>query len=184
MIFKFLANVTDEISIYNRNTRLFDFCISWLKPHYPVKDKWLNLYRQCQFNDNSEKGDLAYVTKYLSTPLNQESYKKFQKNMKVAFYSIMIGQLERYKKSGYISEGRFDELVADMIRYLKKSEKDVVELIKIYEKFVMSSEYSNYISKHCFDNSLTDETLRSLSDFLSNFLKFFELELIEGKIKV
>lgn len=184
MIFRFLANVTDQVSIFNRNTKLFNFCISWLKPHYPIKDKWLNLYRQCEFNDNTDKGELAYVAKYMSKPLNKQNFKNFQKHMKVCFYCIMYGQLQRYRRSGYISDTRFDQLIEDMMLYLKKTEKDVTTLIKIYKKFVDVSAYSKFVSNHCFNNSLDDETLLSLSNYLSNFLNFFENELIEGKIEV
>mgnify|MGYP000567438966 CR=1 FL=1 len=41
-----------------------------------------------------------------------------------------------------------------------------------------------FVSNNCFNNSLDDETLLSLSNYLSNFLNFFENELIEGKIEV
>lgn len=184
MIFRFLSELSDNISIYRRNSRLFEFCVNWLKPNYPVADKWLNIYRQCEFNDTSNNAELAYVKKYKSRELNLQNYKLFKKYMKVSFYCIMTGQLERYKNSNYISQDRLQDLKLEMKQYLKKSEKDIEELLESFEKFVSSVDYSNKISSDCFNNSINFETKRELSNFFNNFKDYFEFELIEGQIKI
>lgn len=162
----------DEISVNSKHFinnlilhgQLKEFYSSWFHPHKPTKDRFLNAYRACEFNDISNIETTA--DRYKSKPLDTKNYKLFISYIKAILYIIFKNHLTSYVVNGWMKDYVRADIRNYIYDYIKKSEHEAVNLIYKFEK-EKNVNFSAELNKNCFNNQLTEETVNYLDDFFT-----------------
>jgi len=167
MFLRLLDEVVTNISnLFSKNISN-DLAFLLIKPNEPKKDKFLNMYRQYEFNEKSPLHENHYVEKYKDCKLDREKYKLFISHMKVSIFCIFKQVYRVLSSQKIISQDKEKDLLAELLNYLKKSEHTAPKLIDNYQKFKAFDEYCEIINKECFDGKLTNESLMQMFDDFS-----------------
>lgn len=143
---------------------LKEFYLSWFHPHKPIKDRFLNAYRACLFNDISDIETTA--DRYKSKPIDTKNYKLFISYIKAILFIMFKNHLTSYVINGWMKDYVRKDIRNEIYNYIKKSEHDAVNLIYKFEKEGIV-DYSDELNKNCFNNQLNRETLNYLDDFFT-----------------
>jgi hypothetical protein len=149
---------------------LKEFYLSWFHPHKPIKDRFLNSYRACEFNDISEIDTTA--DRYKSKPLDTKNYKLFISYTKAILFIILKEHLIINVNNGWIKEYQRKDIRNEIYDYIKKSEHNALDLINKFEKDGIT-DYGAELNKNCFNNNLNKETLNYLNDFFNKLKNFY-----------
>ena len=182
MLFKFFANLSDAVASSIAHHRILKAALVHLGSNTPTKDKFLPLYRYCEFNvdDSIEKCD-EFLKLYENKPLDKENYRKFKSHMKAAYFIMLKNCFEALKFRNIMKEYQYKFLIDGMKHFLNKSEHLAPTLLDIYEKQSTTPQgMVQIISKECFNNRLkfNETTSRQLDEWFFDFRNYFELKEI------
>lgn len=168
--------------------KILDFALLAIDEDNPTKDKFLILYRICQFDlsyDIKTEDEEEFLEKYKDEPIYPDQYKSIKSHIKAIYVVMMEVSLFIARRDKLISEGDYSYIFKGINEELEEKDPEAKKLIKVYKEVSDNSGpmYPNESLNKSFKNKLNVSlsTIQSWAYFCRDYVFRAQIEEILGE---